>query len=413
MAAMNPTHGNQKWLSLGVIFFVVIVGSFLVGFRSGSKSVASEAQVAGILNKDQSKPAAVDFSPFWTAWNIINDKYAGTSTSDQSKVYGAIQGMTASLGDPYTVFFPPSESKVFQSEIAGKFEGVGMEVGIKAGKLVVVSPIKNSPSERAGVKPGDYILRIDGKDSISMTTDEAVNLIRGAAGTTVRLSLGRDGVKNPIEVSITRANIDLPTIDTAKKGQNGSIFVISLYGFSENSANLFRRALKQFVDSGDHKLVIDLRGNPGGYLDAAVDMASWFLPSGKIVVREEFGRGREENVYRSKGYDIFTGKLQMAVLVDGGSASASEILAGALSENGKAVLVGQKTFGKGSVQELVNLTPDTSLKVTIAKWLTPLGNWISGQGITPRYVVPMTEDDVKAGRDPQMDKAVELLSVEP
>ncbi|HVU06182.1 MAG TPA: S41 family peptidase [Candidatus Paceibacterota bacterium] len=418
---------QSKKLSLASIFLTAVVIAFFFGWREGSVSLNHESLVTELSNKDEAKPSSVDFAPFWKAWNIINEKYAGTSTSDQDRVYGAIEGMTASLGDPYTVFFPPAESQMFASEIAGKFEGVGMEVGIRNGHLAVVAPIKDSPAEKAGVKAGDFILKINDEIATDMTTDRAVSLIRGKAGTQVHLTLGREGVKNPIDVTITRAKIDMPTVRTDTKdetasagGSNGGtglrkdgIFVISLYSFSEDSAYLFRNALKEFVDSGSHKLIIDLRGNPGGYLDAAIDMASWFLPSGKVVVREEFGRGQEESVYRSKGYNIFTDRLKLVILVDGGSASASEILSGALSENGKATLVGTKTFGKGSVQELVNLTPDTSLKVTIAKWLTPNGNSISKLGITPDYVVELTDADIKANRDPQMDKAVELLSKEP
>ncbi len=406
---------QSKRVTQAAIALAVVAAAFFIGFKSGSTTVKPL----------QSAPSSVDFSAFWKAWNVINEKYVGTSTSDQDKVYGAISGMTASLGDPYTVFFPPKEAKMFASEIAGNFEGVGMEIGIKGEKLVVVSPIKDSPAERAGVKAGDVILKIDSTDSVSLSTDEAVQLIRGAAGTKVKLTLAREGYKNPIELTVTRARIDLPTVRTATKTETASaagssdsgtglrkdgIFVISLFSFSENSANLFRSALKEFVASGSHKLIIDLRGNPGGYLEAAVDMASWFLPPGAVIVREEFGKGQQDNTYRSKGYNIFTDRLKLAILVDGGSASAAEILSGALSENGKAILVGTKTFGKGSVQELVQLTPDTSLKVTIAKWLTPKGHSISKLGITPDYVVPMTEADIKAQKDPQMDKAVELLS---
>ena len=337
---------QSKRLSLGAIFVAVIAVSFLLGLREGSVTAPAESLITSIANKDQNKPVAVDFSPFWKAWSVINQKFAGTTTSDQDKVYGAIQGMVSSLGDPYTVFFSPNEDKIFQSEIAGNFEGVGMEVGIKDGRLAVVAPIKGSPADKAGVKSGDYILDIDGTDSSTITTDAAVNLIRGKAGTTVKLTLGRTGVKNPIDISIVRAVINLPTVDTTMKDEVGSttassttnadtiqkngIYVISLYSFSENSADLFRNALKGFVDSGDHKLIIDLRGNPGGYLDAAVDMASWFLPSGKVVVREDFGNNQPETVYRSKGYNIFNNNLQMMILVDNGSASAAEILAGAL-----------------------------------------------------------------------------------
>ena len=417
---------SSKRIRLGFTLFVVIIISYFIGFSSGKDAVPPENLIATVANKTLDKPESVDFSAFWTAWNVINQKYAGTTTPDQDRVYGAIEGMTASLGDPYTVFFPPEESKIFQSEIAGNFEGVGMEVGIKDGKLVVVSPIKDSPAEKAGVRAGDFIMMIDGKESLSMPTDKAVKLIRGKAGTNVKLTLVREGAKNPVEITITRATIDLPTVKTTTKtelsGTDGAsdgaglrkdgIFVISLYSFSANSANLFRNALKEFINSGSHKLILDLRGNPGGYLEAAVDMASWFLPSGKVVVREEFGKNREERIYRSKGYNIFSDKLRVVILVDGGSASASEILAGALSENGVAKLVGEKTFGKGSVQELVNITSNTSLKVTIAKWLTPNGHSISEQGIVPDYVVEVMSEDVKNKKDRQMEKAVELLSKE-
>jgi carboxyl-terminal processing protease len=418
---------SSKRVSLGIILVVVIAISYLFGFSSGKSAVPPESLIATVINKDTGKPESVDFTPFWKAWSVINDKFAGTSTTDQNRVWGAIEGMTASLQDPYTVFFPPVENNIFKSEIAGNFEGVGMEVGTRDGKLVVVSPIKDSPAEKAGVKAGDFIFSIDGTESIAMPTDKAVQLIRGKAGTSVKLVLYREGVKSPIEITIVRGTIDLPTVKTMTKdevaaaGEAGGgtglrkdgVFVISLYSFSANSANLFRNALKEFIDSGSHKLIVDLRSNPGGYLEAAVDMASWFLPSGKVVVREEFGKDKEEHVYRSKGYNIFSDKLRMIILVDGGSASASEILAGALSENGVAKLVGTKTFGKGSVQELVPITSDTSLKVTIAKWLTPNGHSISKQGITPDYVVPLTEEDVKNKKDKQMDKAIELLSKEP
>jgi carboxyl-terminal processing protease len=415
----------SKRLSLISIAVVIVAVSFFMGFRSGAQSVPAESLVASVISKNEGKPETVDFSNFWKVWTILNEKYAGTSTTDQERVWGAIEGMTASLGDPYTIFFPPEESKLFASEIAGNFEGVGMEVGIKDGKLTVVAPLKDAPAERAGVRAGDFISKIDETDSLMMPTDQAVRLIRGKAGTKVKLTLIREGAKNPVEIIITRAKIDMPTVKTDIKDDTSpsstasgdglredGIFVISLYSFSENSPNLFRNALKEFIESGSHKLVLDLRGNPGGYLQAAVDMASWFLPSGTTIVREEFGKEHQERLYRSRGYDIFNDTLKMVILVDGGSASASEILAGALSEHGVAKLVGTKTFGKGSVQELVNITPDTSLKVTIAKWLTPKGKSISKEGITPDYVVPFTENDIKNKKDPQMDKAVELLSKE-
>jgi carboxyl-terminal processing protease len=415
----------SKKASFSAVIVVVIGFSFFSGYYFGETSIPVEDRIISISNKDTDQPETVDFAAFWKAWSVLNEKFAGTTTPDTDRIWGAISGMTETFGDPYTVFFPPTESKAFAEEIAGSFEGVGMEVGIKDGRLVIVAPLKDTPAERAGVRSGDVILKIDDTESVSLPVDSAIKLIRGKGGTTVHLTLERAGSKSPIEISIVRATIEIPTIKTGTKNEVASadgttdsgtglrkdgIFVIELYSFSANSANLFRGALKDFIESGSHKLILDLRGNPGGYLDAAIDMASWFLPSGKVVVREEFGRDREEHVFRSKGYNIFGDNLSMVILVNGGSASASEILAGALAENGVATLVGTKTFGKGSVQELVKITPDTSLKVTIAKWLTPNGVSISKQGITPEYVVDFTEKDISAKRDTQMEKAIEILS---
>ena len=218
----------------------------------------------------------------------------------------------------------------------------------------------------------------------------------------------RDGVKEPLVKSIVRDTINIPTIDY-KKLPSGA-YLIQLFSFSENSANLFRQALRQFVESGSDKLILDLRNNPGGYLEAAVSMASWFLPTGEIIVSEDFGGKRENVEHRSYGYDIFNKNLKFVILVNGGSASASEILAGALSEHGKAVLIGEKTFGKGSVQELVDITGDTSLKVTIAHWLTPLGNSISNGGLLPKIEIKNTAEDVASGKDRVLERAVEFLN---
>ena len=240
-----------------------------------------------------------------------------------------------------------------------------------------------------------------------MAVDAAVKLIRGEKGTSVKLLIVRNGDVKPIEISVVRDTINIPTIDT--KLRSDGIFIISLYSFSENSPSLFTKALREFVISGSDKLILDLRGNPGGYLEASVDMASWFLPTGKVIVREDFGKKQKEEVYRSKGYDIFSDKLKMVILINRGSASASEILTGALSEHGKATVVGERSFGKGSVQELVNITNDTSLKITIARWLTPNGKSISEEGITPTYVATSSEKDLKDGRDVQLEKAVEIL----
>lgn len=393
---------------------VILVAAifFRIGYKQGEDKTLVLVAQSEVANSTEGAPASVDFAPFWKAWSIINKDYVPTATStkkvtDQDKVWGAIQGMVSSLGDPYTTFFPPVESKQFASDIKGSFGGVGMEVGEQGGVITVVAPLKGSPAEKAGLKSGDKILKIGDKDTGKLSTEEAVTLIRGDEGTSVTLTVSRAG-KAPFDVTIVRQVINVPIIDT-KKLDNG-IFYIALYTFTENSPDLFRSALREFVQSGDNKLILDLRGNPGGYLEAALDMASWFLPSGTVVLREDQGAGKDEVIHRSRGYDIFTNKLKMVILVDGGSASASEILAGALSEQGRATLIGEQTYGKGSVQELVPVTSDTSLKITIARWLTPNGVSISKQGITPNFVVKRTEADVKAGVDAQLNRAKDFLT---
>jgi len=405
---MNTSDRKLIYLLIGLPAVVI---AFLIGLYVGGQNPAS----SGASNPQATNGSYVtadQFSPYWKAWQILDDKFvhAASTTADQ-KVWGSIQGLASSYGDPYTVFFPPTESKMFQENITGDFGGVGMEVGMKGSTIVVISPIKASPAATAGVKTGDIILAIDGTSTASMSVDEAVTLIRGPVGTKVKITFLPQGSTKSVDRTITRAIINVPTIDSGAK--QGGIYVIKLYSFTAQSPDLFRSALRQFVLSGDHKLVLDLRGNPGGYLDAAWDMASWFLPAGKVVVTEDFGKPGMQQPFRSKGYNAFSSALRMVVLVDSGSASAAEILAGALKEQGIATLVGDKTFGKGSVQELVPVTSDTSLKVTVAAWLTPSGHNLSHDGLDPDYKVVPTDADQKAGTDPVMDKAVQLLTAQP
>lgn len=349
-----------------------------------------------------------DFNQFWKAWNVINEKYVPTKNagvSERDKVWGAISGLANSLGDPYTYFLPPAEKTIFEQDVQGNFGGVGMQIGMKDGFVTVIAPLKGSPAERAGVKEGDKVILIDGATTTEMTMDKALSLIRGEVGKPVTLTLARTGLDKPLVVKIIREIIQVPTIDT--KLVDG-VFVISLYGFPATGADLFRQALREFSQSGTDKLILDLRGNPGGYLEVAVDMASWFLPPGKTVVSEE-EKGGQGRVFRSKGYNVFGDNFRFVILVDGGSASAAEILAGALSENGVATLVGTRTFGKGSVQELIPITPETSLKLTVARWITPNGTNLSAGGIVPDVVVTISETDIEKGNDPQMKKAIEVV----
>jgi len=415
---------TYKRILISVFVLVAIGGSFFAGVYAGYEGKPEIEKVTALFGKEEMKPATVDFEAFWKAWNVINEKHvANDSMTDQEKVWGAIEGLAASLDDPYTVFFPPEEHKMFESDIKGEFQGVGMEIGIRDNILTVIAPLKDTPAERAGMRPGDMVIKIDDTISSDLTIDEAVRLIRGPKGEEVVLTVIRenDGTE-PVEISIVRDVIKIPTAATAVLAKDGSVvedsqkasdndvFTISLYNFSAQSANIFRESLQEFVDSGKTKLILDLRGNPGGYLEAAVDMASWFLPEGKVIVRESLSDGEEGRVYRSKGYNIFNDNLEMVILVNSGSASASEILAGALSEHGIATIVGTQTFGKGSVQELISITDETSLKVTIARWLTPNGVSISKEGITPDIEVEITTEDFEDGEDPQMARAIKILT---
>jgi len=411
----------------GMRFFVagavlLLVFGFSGGFLLGGNShvqAALPASVAQAIGVEQAPPG-VDFSAVWRAWRIMDEKFvpasvpkAGSSTEpeiagtpEQKRVYGMIQGLAESLGDPYTFYLPPVEQKQFEEDLSGEFSGVGMEIAVKDEVLTVVAPLKGTPAERAGIKPGDLVLEIDGQSTKGLDITSAVNRIRGPKGSEVVVTVMREGWTETKKITIVRDVINLPIIDTEQKGD---VFVIALHNFTANSPQLFRDALREFVNTGGKKLIIDLRGNPGGYLEAAVDMASWFLPSGRVVVTEDYA-GHQANVdHRSRGYDIFNDNLKMVILVDKGSASASEILAGALGVHDRAQIVGTNTFGKGSVQELVPITEDTGLKITVARWLLPDGTQIPIDGIVPDVMATTSEEAITAGKDPQMEKALELL----
>lgn len=408
---MESFSGTKK-IIFGVIILLAVAGaSFFMGAEYASRYSSGGVGATIFKESNAVQPIDVDFTPLWKAWNVLNTRFVATSSStpvsDVDRVWGTIQGLAESLQDPYTVFLPPADAEIFEDDISGNFEGVGMEIGMRNGLLTVIAPLKGTPAERAGVKAGDVVFRIDEEPTDRLTIDEAVKLIRGPRGTSVMLTVSREGESEFIKIDIIRDVILIPTI-TSNLRSDG-VFVIELYNFSAVSTNLFRNALRDFIETGSSMLVLDLRGNPGGFLEAAVDMASWFLPAGEVVLKEDFGGHSEQKIHRSKGYDIFNDTLKMAILINRGSASASEILAGALSQHDKAILVGEKTFGKGSVQELVKITKETSLKVTIARWLTPNGTSISDGGLTPDIEVLVTEENTADGRDPQLEKAVEIL----
>ena len=408
-----------------VVGALVLTITFAAGVVVGGKGVFAEqlnkygfsAFAAGAVSSEQ--PEEVDFRPVWKAWNILNSRFVdayATSTDEvisekdaqQERVWGMIGGLADSMGDPYTFFLPPSEAGVFEDDISGSFEGVGMEIALRDRILTVVSPLKGTPAAIAGVKSGDKILEIDGKSTKDMDINAAVNLIRGEKGTDVVFTVLREGEADLLEIVVTRDVIEIPTIETEQRGDG--IFVIELLNFSAKSPELFRLALKEFAATNYNKLIIDLRGNPGGYLEAAVDMASWFLPNGKVVVTEDYAGKATNTMHRSRGYDVFNDDLELVILVDGGTASASEILAGSLREHGLATLVGTNTFGKGSVQELIKITSETSLKVTVARWLLAGDVFISRSGIEPDIVVDIPDEQPEGvERDFILEKAVEFL----
>ena len=403
--------------------FAVLAIGLAIGFAIGAKGYLIDylpKSAAEAISGKSLPPDGVDFSPVWNAWKIIDDKFvpAAVATSTpiatttkalyDERVWGLITGLAASLNDPYTYFLPPAENKQFSDDMSGSFEGVGMEIAVRDQILTVVSPLKGSPAEKAGIKSGDKVLKIDDLDTKGIDIAVAVRHIRGPHDTAVTLSVLREGWTGAREIKVTRGVINIPTIEA--RSRPDGIFIIQLMTFGAQSPSLFRDALRQFVESGGTKLIIDLRGNPGGYLEAAVDMASWFLPSGKVIVTEDFAGHAENIVHRSRGYNIFNQNLKMVILVDKGSASASEILADALRYYGNIKLVGVTTFGKGSVQELIDITPETAIKVTIARWLGPDGKQIPNTGLIPDVEVKMSDEEIKAKKDPQLDKAVELLN---
>lgn len=402
-----------KNLSFGLASFALIGVLFGGGYFVGKKVEGSDSVPLNIVNPaDPNKN--VDFAAFWRVWNLIDQKFAPASStqdiSSQNRVYGAISGMVSSLNDPYTVFLEPEQNQRFEENIQGNFEGIGMEVGIQDKILTVISPLKNTPAEKAGIKAGDKIIKIDDISTQSLSLNDAVSKIKGKVGTQVKLTIDRKDLKEPLEIKVTRAVIVVPTLET--ENRKDGIYVISLYNFSQNSSADFKKALRDFYATKSNKLILDLRGNPGGFLDSAVDIAGWFLPVGKVIVKENFGEGEEEKVFRSKGPGIFNENLKMVVLVDKGSASAAEILAGALKQHNVATLVGQNTFGKGSVQELINVTSETALKVTIAQWLTPDGSSISNGGLVPDIMVENVYEDGGKGKlleDKQLKEAVKIL----
>lgn len=378
---------------------------FVIGRQQGVRSVVPEGEGRVLSQGEIPRYLAqdVDFDLFWTAWDLVKDKYYEQPVSETSLFYGAMHGLLGALEDPHTVFFNPEETEEFNQELEGSFEGIGAEIGIKDDQLQIVAPLADSPAETAGVLPGDKIYFIDGVETTNMTVEEAVMRIRGDKGTTVVLTVSRDGLAELQDISIVRDEIVIDSV--SYEIRSDGIAVIEIFFFNEDTVGLFNGAVKEILTQDVEGVILDLRSNPGGLLTAAVEVASEWVGSEVVVIQDV--RGEQNGLV---GLDpAWLAGLPTVVLVNQGSASGSEIVAGALQDYDLATLVGMTTFGKGSVQDYQELPDGSAIKITVAEWLTPNGRSINEQGIEPDIEIDYTIEDYYAGADPQLAKAVEVI----
>lgn len=398
-----------------IISAILIIGVFVGGYYLGVEGYRAQITKTLTLTVSRKTPAdkSVDMSLFWQVWDLMAEKYYDKSKLDPNQmIYGAIQGMVASTGDPYTTFLPPTQNKIVNDNLSGSFSGVGIEIGYKKGQLAVMAPLSGSPAEKAGVKAGDYIIKITDKaknvdiDSTGMTTSEAVTYIRGTEGTKVTLTLLREGVTSPVIVELTRAKINVPSVILSWVGEGSNIADIKVSEFGAETKNEWNKAVSEILTKGGTKgVIIDLRNNPGGYMQAAVDLASDFVPANTVVVIQQNGDGSKIE-YKSNALPRLE-NYKVVVLINGGSASASEILSGALRDDKGIKLVGDKSFGKGTIQEPIDITGGSGIHITTAKWLTPKGTWVHGVGLTPDVSIANPDN---ASEDAQLNAAVKLFN---
>lgn len=399
MKITNPYKTFIKFL----VSVVLICAIYFAGYLVGHKNIQFEkGYIPKVTNSNLGKPTDVDFSLFWQAWNVVKEKYIG-STDSQKMLYGSISGMVNSLGDPYSLFMDPAESRRFSENMNGSFGGIGAEIESKDGQLVIVAPLEGSPAEKGGLKPQDVILKIDGQNTSGLGFYEAIDKIRGKKGTEVTLTIFRKGWDDTKDFKIKRDTI---TVKSVKSEMKEGFSYIKINQFGDDTLDLTKKAMVEAEKNQAIGYIIDLRSNPGGYLQDAVDIASLFLDKGTVVVKEE---DKYQNKNELKTTLLKLTDKKIVVLVNGGSASASEIFAGAIKDNKRGAVIGEKTFGKGSVQTLFDLSDSSKVRVTIAKWLTPNGTSINKEGVTPDIEVKMSEDDVKNNQDPQLDRALEEI----
>ncbi len=401
----NPENyvKKNKWSWLAII--LLMGASFAAGLSWAGKDDSSKIIAYSPESKQAVSEKAFDFNLYWEVWDKLRSDYVDKNkVKDEEMFYGSLRGLAASMDDPYTVFMDPKEAKEFADDLSGTFEGIGAEVGMRKDIITVIAPLAGMPAEKAGVKAGDKVYAIDGVSTLGMSVDEAVKKIRGEKGTEVTLTLIRENEDKPLEIKIVRGLIVVKSVKTELR--NDGVLVITVSNFNDDTIDLFNQAVKIALTKNPKGIILDLRNNPGGYLDTAISMASAWVKEGPVVV-EQFGEGKRQEYFAEGNPSL--GGFKTVVLINGGSASASEIVAGALRDYKKATIVGEQSFGKGSVQSLRDLSDGSALKITVAKWLTPNGDFINEKGITPDLEIKLSKEDVDKNKDPQMVKALELI----
>lgn len=379
---------------------IVIITIFGSGFLFGRVSYGGST-LANIKNINLGKPADVDFALFWKVYNQVNSDYVGSANS-QDLTYGAISGMVSALGDPYSMFLTPDEANSFSQDLSGQFEGIGAEITQQNNKLIIVSPLDKSPAEKAGLLPKDEILKIDGIDASTLSFQQALDKIRGQAGTTVTLTILRQDFVSPKDFKIEREKITVASVELEFTADNIANFKIRQFG--DDTTDLIKKAAEEINNKKPKGIVLDLRNNPGGYLTTSIDVASLFIED-SVIVSEQYKNGKKEEFKTTLPASLKDFKL--AVLINEGSASASEIVAGAIQDTGRGKVFGEKSFGKGSVQNYEQFNDKSALRLTVAYWLTPKNRKINGEGILPDIEIIRTDEDIASGKDPQLDRAIE------
>lgn len=411
--SLDKTNKFKKYF-LAYIIILLVLGSFASGLFLGRSSIVQDNITLQkveqtILSKYSDRSPEVDFSLFWDVWNLIDEEYINRPVDHEKMLYGAIQGALFALDDPYTQFLDPDETKEFNDELKGNLEGIGAEIGIRNNALTIIAPLKDSPAAIAGLKSRDIILEIDGTATADLTLTESVSLLRGPRGTKVIVLVSRKGDDEVKEITIERAAIDVKSVDyeMIDVADNNDIAFIEITQFGDKTADEFNNAITEILAKNPSGIILDLRHNVGGYFKTAVSIADEFLPEDNIIAIESFSDGTKEDYVSTANRRI--NNIPIVVLVNGGTASASEILAASLSENLGSKLIGEKTYGKGTVQVIEDLKNDSSVRISIAEWLTPNGENIEGLGIEPNITVELTEDDYNDDIDPQLDKALEII----